>query len=85
MEDYGGTPPLVCILPLFLERKMFLPLLFVGKEDVHCTQIGPTLSLISISPGYSLWQGWWTRGQHNIISYLLILYILDNVIHIPDN
>ena len=37
MEDYGGTPPLVCILPLFLKRKMFLPLLFVGKEDVHCT------------------------------------------------
>ena len=37
MEDYGGTPPLVCILPLFLERKMFLPLLFVEKEDVHCT------------------------------------------------
>ena len=49
-----------------LRRKMYI---------VHCTQIGPTLSLISISPGYSLWQGWWTRGQHNIISYLLKLYI----------
>ena len=59
-----------------LGRKMYI---------VHSTQIGPTLSLISISPGYSSWQGWWTRGQHNIISYLLILYILNNVIHIPDN
>ena len=50
-----------------LGRKMY------KLYTVH--KIGLTLSLISISVGYSLWQGWWTRGQHNIISYLLILYI----------
>ena len=84
MEDYGGTPPLVCILPLFLERKMFLPFLFVGKENVqivHCTQNWS-------HPFPHQYFGWillvarvvdQRTAQHHII-FVDTLYL-----HIPDN